>query len=120
MADTGSNIDCRIRISDVTLELVTEDVVEGGSTDRVWESIDVMNPYAGTSLSSTRVQAAFDEAEAGYGLDYCAWPALAVHVGFHVGRPPFPRSKGSLVLHPTPRAPLPSAAFPSPSPSPSP
>jgi hypothetical protein len=73
VADSGSMVDCRVRISDITLEIVAEDVVSGEASDRVWESIDVMNPYAGTSLSSSRVQAAYDEAEAGYGLDYCEW-----------------------------------------------
>ncbi len=82
VADTQSRIDVRVRISDITLELVAEDAVDESAHDRVWESIDALNPYAGTSLSSTRVQAAFDEAEAGYGLGYSTWPCAIVWCSF--------------------------------------
>ena len=68
--DPSSRVDVRVRISDITLELVAEDAVDDQNSERVWESIDALNPYAGTSLSSARVQAAYDEAEAGYGLGY--------------------------------------------------
>jgi hypothetical protein len=55
------NMHARVRISGVSLEIVIEDYsVDSGLGD--WESLDAINPYAGTSLSASRVEAAMGEA----------------------------------------------------------
>jgi hypothetical protein len=59
--DSGQTARARVRISGITLEIVVEDYsVDSGLGD--WESLDAINPYAGTSLSASRVEAAMGEA----------------------------------------------------------
>lgn len=59
--ESGQHARARVRISGVSLEIVIEDYsVDSGLGD--WESLDAINPYAGTSLSASRVEAAMGEA----------------------------------------------------------
>ena len=58
-AENGSVVRVRVRISGPTLEIVAEDASDVSIVGD-WETMDALNPYAGTSLAAARIEAALE------------------------------------------------------------